>query len=67
VRRRQCSTGFETYESGRHLSHGDLLLKRPGERYKRTLHQAIWTLYPRWVVGRTGNVLGTNLFVEAVK
>jgi len=59
--------GFREVRVWTQLSHGDLLLMRPGRRYKGALHQAIWKLYPRWLVRRTGNALGTNLFVEAVK
>lgn len=49
------------------LSHGDLLLMRPSDRYASGLHRMMWRLYPRWLVRRTGNVFGTNLFIEAVK
>jgi ubiquinone/menaquinone biosynthesis C-methylase UbiE len=49
------------------LSHGDLLLMRPGEKYESALHRVMWRLYPRWIVRLTGNTFGTNLFIEAVK
>jgi SAM-dependent methyltransferase len=47
------------------LSHGDLLLMRPSDKY--TAMKFVWSLYPRPLVRLTGNVLGTNLFIEATK
>jgi SAM-dependent methyltransferase len=49
------------------LSHGDLLQMRPGPRYQRGIYRILWDLYPRSVLKRVGNRLGTGLFVEAVK
>lgn len=45
-------------------------LESPGTKaYSKREAEAMldWKLYPRWLVRRTGNALGTNLFVEAVK
>jgi ubiquinone/menaquinone biosynthesis C-methylase UbiE len=47
------------------LSHGDLLLMRPSEKYRRL--QLAWRLYPRGLVRLTGNGLGTGLMIQAVK
>jgi SAM-dependent methyltransferase len=47
------------------LSHGDLLLMRPSEKYKSL--ELAWKLYPRSLVRLTGNVLGTGLMIEATK
>jgi ubiquinone/menaquinone biosynthesis C-methylase UbiE len=47
------------------LSHGDLLLMRPSEKY-RSLGQ-LWRLYPRSLIRLTGNALGTGLMIEAFK
>ena len=60
-------SGFREVRIWTQLSHGDLLLMRPTQKYSSWAHRAIWRLYPRWLVRRTGNVLGTNLFIEAVK
>ncbi len=64
---RAMLVGFREARVWTQLSHGDLLLMRPGEKYGGTLHRLLWRLYPRWLVRRTGNVFGTNLFIEAVK
>ena len=64
---RAMFNGFREVRVRTQLSHGDLLLMRPTEKYSGALHRAVWRLYPRWLVRRTGNVLGTNLFIEAVK
>ena len=60
-------SGFRDVRVWTQLSHGDLLLMRPTEKYGSILHRVLWRLYPRWLVRRTGNVFGTNLFIEAVK
>lgn len=49
------------------LSHGDLLQMRPGPRYQRGIYRILWDLYPRSVLRRVGNRLGTGLFIEAMK
>lgn len=49
------------------LSHGDLLQMRPGPRYQRGIYRMLWDLYPRSVLRRIGNRLGTGLFIEATK
>jgi ubiquinone/menaquinone biosynthesis C-methylase UbiE len=59
--------GFREVRVWTQLSHGDLLLMRPAEKYSGPIHRAVWRLYPRWLVRRSGNVFGTNLFIEAVK
>jgi ubiquinone/menaquinone biosynthesis C-methylase UbiE len=64
---RRMFAGFREARVWTQLSHGDLLLMRPGEKYAGWLHRLLWRLYPRWLVRRTGNVFGTNLFIEAVK
>jgi SAM-dependent methyltransferase len=47
------------------LSHGDLLMMRPSEKYKSA--ELLWKLYPRPLIRLTGNALGTGLMIEAVK
>jgi SAM-dependent methyltransferase len=64
---RALFAGFREVHVRTQLSHGDLLLMRPAEKYGSALHHVLWRLYPRWLVRRTGNFLGTNLFIEAVK
>lgn len=64
---RTLFAGFREVKVWTHLSHGDLLLMRPAKKYASLLHRTLWAFYPRWFVRRTGNVFGTNLFVEAVK
>ncbi len=49
------------------LSHGDLLQMRPGPRYQHGLFRLLWGLYPRSILRRVGNRLGTGLFIEAIK
>lgn len=49
------------------LAHGDLLLMRASEKYKRWHHKLMWSLYPRWLVKRTGNALGIYVLIEATK
>lgn len=49
------------------LSHGDLLLMPPAAKYRGWKHQLAWRLYPRWLVRRLGDRLGTGLMIEAVK
>jgi ubiquinone/menaquinone biosynthesis C-methylase UbiE len=49
------------------LGHGDLLLMPPAEKYQRPLHRLAWKLYPRGVIRRLGDRLGTALLIEAVK
>jgi len=64
---RELFAGFGTVRIRTQLSHGDLLQMRPGPRYGRGLYPLLWRLYPRAVLKRVGNRLGTGLFVEAVK
>ena len=64
---RELFAGFRNVRVWTQLSHGDLLLMRPADKYNTALHRAVWRLYPRWLVRRTGNMLGTNLFIEAAK
>jgi ubiquinone/menaquinone biosynthesis C-methylase UbiE len=64
---RALFAGFRDVRVRPQLSHGDLLLMRPTEKYAGPLHRMLWRLYPRWLVRCTGNAFGTNLFVEAVK
>ena len=49
------------------LSHGDLLLMRPSERYSGLLNRVLWRFYPRWLVRSSGNQLGLGLLIEAHK
>ena len=49
------------------LSHGDLLLMRPSEKYKSRAHDLLWQLYPRRLVRATGDQFGTALMIEAVR
>jgi ubiquinone/menaquinone biosynthesis C-methylase UbiE len=64
---RSLFAGFRSVRVWTQLSHGDLLLMRPGDKYGSRLHRLLWRLYPRWLVRQTRNVFGTNLFIEAVK
>lgn len=49
------------------LGHGDLLLMPPAEKYQGRLHRLAWRLYPRALIRRLGDRLGTALMIEAVK
>ena len=49
------------------LSHGDLLLMRPADKYRSWKYELIWKLYPRELIKRTGDTFGTALMIEAVK
>jgi ubiquinone/menaquinone biosynthesis C-methylase UbiE len=64
---RELFDGFQNVRVWTQLSHGDLLLMRPAQKYQGRLARVLWSLYPRWLVRRTGNALGTNLFIEARK
>ena len=39
----------------------------PAEKYRGWKHQLAWRLYPRWLVRKLGDRLGTGLMIEAVK
>ncbi len=49
------------------LSHGDLLLMRPSEKYKSRAHDLLWQAYPRRFVRATGDRFGTAMLIEAVR
>jgi SAM-dependent methyltransferase len=62
---RQLFGAFSKVSIHTQLSHGDLLLMRPSEKYRSLAF--LWKLYPRPLVRMTGNWLGTNLMIEAIK
>lgn len=64
---RQLFQRFSSVTIRRQLAHGDLLLVAPSRRYQGKLAQALWRLYPRWLVRLMGNSLGTSLLIEATK
>jgi ubiquinone/menaquinone biosynthesis C-methylase UbiE len=49
------------------LTNGDLLLMRPGSRYRGLLGRIAWTLYPRTLIRLTGNRFGMALLIKATK
>lgn len=49
------------------LAHGDLLLMRPAEKYRRWYYDLAWRLYPRPLIRATGDRFGTALLIEATK
>ena len=49
------------------LGHADLLLMKPGAKYKSAAARLAWKLYPRWLIRLTGNRFGLPLMIEAVK
>lgn len=46
---------------------GDLLTMRPSARYAGPAYRMIWRLYPRGLLRRFGQPLGTGMLIEAVK
>ncbi len=64
---RELFGSFASVHCRTQLSHGDLLLMRPGQRYVGGFHRLLWRLYPRWLVRMTGDRFGTGLFIEAAK
>lgn len=58
---------FSRVKVRKQLSHGDLLLMRPSEKYNSWKHDLLWKLYPRELIKLTGNALGCGLMIEAVK
>jgi ubiquinone/menaquinone biosynthesis C-methylase UbiE len=64
---RKLFAGFREVRCWTQLSHGDLLMMRPSEKYGSRLYRFLWRIYPRWLVRLLGNRFGTGLMVEAVK
>lgn len=58
---------FSRVHARTQLSHGDLLLMRPSEKYQSWKHRLLWRLYPRPLVRLTGDRFGCALLIEAVK
>jgi SAM-dependent methyltransferase len=64
---RELFRDFARVEVRSQLGHGDLLLMRPAEKYRRWYHRVAWSLYPRPLVRAMGDRLGLLLLVEATK
>lgn len=64
---RQLFSTFSSVQARSQLSHGDLLLMRPADKYRSRIAGLAWKLYPRWAVRRMGNRFGTCLLIEATK
>lgn len=58
---------FASVDAWPQLAHGDLLLMRPANKYRRWYHDIAWKLYPRPLIRAVGNRLGTGLLIEARK
>jgi len=59
--------GFEQIEMRQVLSPGDLLLNEPSPRFRGAFYRAVWALYPRALVRRSGQSLGLFLLITARK
>ena len=57
--------GFRDVRVRSQLSHGDLLMMRRSAKYTSGVAGLLWRMYPRWLVKRLGNGLGTGLLIEA--
>jgi SAM-dependent methyltransferase len=64
---RRLFADFSSVRCRTRLSHGDLLLMRPSEKYRSGFHRFLWAVYPRWLVRLTGNRFGLGLIIDAVK
>lgn len=64
----QLFSAFSNVRVRTQLGHGDLLLMRPGEKYKHSpIYLIMWKLWPRWLIRRLGNRFGMAMIIEAVK
>ncbi|MCC6751742.1 MAG: class I SAM-dependent methyltransferase [Deltaproteobacteria bacterium] len=64
---RELFSAFSSVNVRSQLSHGDLLLMRPAQKYQSSLARLAWTLYPRWAIKATGDRFGLGLFIEATR
>ncbi len=64
---RRLFDGFSKVDIRTQLGHGDLLLIRPAEKYRRWPYDLAWRLYPRWLVRLTGDTFGTAMLIEATR
>jgi len=64
---RELFLGFSSVHVRTQLGTGDLLLMRPGAKYQRWFHRALWNLYPRRAIRLGGNRFGLGMLIEAVK
>ena len=67
ARKLMQATGFEDVHVDTVLGPGDLLNIKASNRFRASIWNVAWKLYPRWFVRLLGNRFGLYLTIEAKK